>query len=192
MYGAPVIRPVFFADLKDKSLRGEDQTFLLGSDLMIIPQWAKDVKMPADGFGPKLAWLEGTPQSKKVKGDKYQVELRQRSGSVIPMANLYQNTEEYATDSLTLFIALDANGMAQGSLYEDKGNGYEFETAGDFAEYDITASLEGKTLTASLKQTAGNRKCTARKLRIAYVTEGKIVYSDCQEGDSASFTIPKK
>ena len=189
--GAPIIRPVFFADLKDKALRGEDQTFLLGSDLMIIPQWAKDVKMPADGFGPKLAWLEGTPQNKKAKGDKYQVELRQRSGSVIPMANLYQNTEEYATDSLTLFIALDANGMANGHLYEDKGNGYEFQT-GDFAEYEITASLQGKTLSATLKQTAGNRKHGARNLRIAYVTDGKLVYSDWQEGESASLTIRKR
>ena len=104
------------------------------------------------------------------------------------MANLYQNTEEYATDSLTLFVALDANGMAQGSLYEDKGNGYEFQT-GDFAEYEIAASLQGKTLSATLKQTAGNRKHSSRSLRIAYVTNGKIAYSDWQEGESASFRI---
>ena len=189
--GAPIIRPVFFADLKDKALRSEDQTFLLGEDLMIIPQWATDVKMPADGFGPKLAWLEGKPKHKKAKGDKYQVELRQRIGSVIPMANLYQNTDEYATDSLTLFIALDAYGRAQGRLYEDKGNGFEFET-GDFAEYDITASLLGKSLTATLIQTAGKRKCNSRTLRIAYVTDGKIAYSDWQHGDTATFTIPRK
>lgn len=107
------------------------------------------------------------------------------------MANLYQNTEEYATDSLTLFIALDANGMANGHLYEDKGNGYEFQT-GDFAEYEITASLQGKTLSATLKQTAGNRKHGARNLRIAYVTDGKLVYSDWQEGESASLTIRKR
>ena len=186
--GAPIIRPVFFADLKDKNLRGEDQTFLLGADLMIIPQWAKEVKMPADGFGPKLAWLEGTPQSKKAKGDKYQVELRQRSGSIIPMANLYQNTEEYASDSLTLYIALDAKGKAQGRLYEDKGNGYEFET-GDFAEYDITATLQGKTLTATLKQTDGNRHCTSRMLRIAFVTEGKVVYSEWREGERVEMKL---
>ena len=107
------------------------------------------------------------------------------------MANLCQTTVDYSTDSLTLFVALDAEGMAKGRLYEDKGNGYEFET-GDFAEYDITAALEGKNLTATIKQTAGNRKHPSRSLRIAYVTDGKLQYSAWQQGDTAKFTIPKK
>ncbi len=40
--GQPVMAPVFFADPKDESLRAEEQAFMLGTDLLIIPAFAKE------------------------------------------------------------------------------------------------------------------------------------------------------
>lgn len=44
--GQPIMRPVFFADVADTTLRKEQQAFMLGQDLLIIPRWAKDAKLP--------------------------------------------------------------------------------------------------------------------------------------------------
>jgi len=35
--GLPVVRPVFFADAVDPGLRREDVAFLLGADLLVVP-----------------------------------------------------------------------------------------------------------------------------------------------------------
>ena len=96
--GMPVMRPVFMADAKDLSLRAEDKAFLLGGDLMIVPAWAEKVAMPKGDWQPIT--LENKP-------DDYQAKLYQRPGSVIPVANLAQSTDELRTDSLTLFVCLD-------------------------------------------------------------------------------------
>ena len=111
--GMPVMRPLFMADAKDLSLRSEDRAFLLGGDLMVRPQWAPEVAQPNGGSWQKLTLEEGT--------DSYQAELRQRPGSIIPLANLAQSTAEMRTDSLTLLVCLDNNGEAVGQLYEDDG-----------------------------------------------------------------------
>ncbi|MFZ0490431.1 MAG: TIM-barrel domain-containing protein, partial [Salegentibacter sp.] len=50
--GMPVMRPVFFADVTDQDLREEQQTFLLGKDLLIVPRWAEDVDMPEGDWEP--------------------------------------------------------------------------------------------------------------------------------------------
>ena len=44
--GLPVMRPVFMSDPADTALRGEDQAFTLGRDLLVIPRWAVTPKLP--------------------------------------------------------------------------------------------------------------------------------------------------
>lgn len=39
--GMPIMRPIFFADPKDLSLRAEEKAFLVGDDLLVIPSFAK-------------------------------------------------------------------------------------------------------------------------------------------------------
>ena len=102
--GMPVMRPVFMADEHDLSLRGEDKAFLLGGDLMIVPQWAGKVSEPGQG-----SWCALTREDHP---DSYQAVLKQRPGSVIPLANLSQSTEEMRSDSLTLLDCLDEDGRA--------------------------------------------------------------------------------
>jgi len=70
--GMPVMQPLFFADPQDLSLREEDQAFLLGENLLVIPSWAKTPAMPNekwrniylideatenDGFQPQLSLI---------------------------------------------------------------------------------------------------------------------------------------
>ncbi len=174
--GMPVMRPVFMADTKDKSLRAEEKAFMLGGDLIIIPRWAGDANLPAGDWD--ILPLED-------KDDGFQPYLAQRPGSIIPMANLYQNTVEMKTDSLTLLVNPDSEGRAEGRLYEDAGDGFDYQQ-GQFAEYKLQASTEGKQLTVSLVQVDGKAASKERTLRVGIVCDGKVTYSPWTKGSSVT------
>ena len=174
--GMPVMRPVFMADTKDKSLRAEEKAFMLGGDMIIIPRWAGDANLPAGDWD--ILPLED-------KDDGFQPYLAQRPGSIIPMANLYQNTVEMKTDSLTLLVNPDSEGRAEGRLYEDAGDGFDYQQ-GQFAEYKLQASTEGKQLTVSLRQVDGKAASKQRTLRLGIVCDGKVTYSPWTKGSSVT------
>lgn len=180
--GMPVMRPLFMADEHDLSLRSEDKAFLLGSDILVIPQWAGKVAEPGQG-----TWQTFTLESQT---DKYQAVLKQRPGSVVPMANLAQSTTDMRTDSLTLLVCPDSEGNASGCLYEDDGDGFSYRT-GDYLVTKLDASLRKKQLTVSLTAVEGKRTSDTRYLRIAYVRKGSVQYSAWQKGDSATMKIRK-
>jgi alpha-glucosidase len=116
--GLPIMRPVFFADPTDLSLRMEDQSFLLGRDLMVVPKWAQDARMP------KTIWrsISIVPGD---GGDEYQCDLKVRAGAIVPLGPVVQTTEQIPeTQSLTLVVVLDERQEAYGTLYEDAGDGY--------------------------------------------------------------------
>ena len=177
--GMPVMRPVFMADAKDLSLRAEDKAFLLGGDLMIVPAWAEKVAMPKGDWQPIT--LENKP-------DDYQAKLYQRPGSVIPVANLAQSTDELSTDSLTLFVCLDGAMKADGSLYEDEGDGFSYRD-GNYRMTRMEAHADGKNLSVALYPEEGMMETPRRVLRIGYIRKGKIIYSKWQEGISATMKI---
>ena len=179
--GMPVMRPVFMSDTQDNSLRSEQQAFMLGADLLIVPRWAEKPALPK-GNWKKFTMEQGD--------DGYQAQLSLREGAVLPLANLCQNTEEYRTDSLTLLVNLDAKGTALGRLYEDAGDGFGYRN-GDYAFYELKAKTEGKMLTVSLLQKAGHRKHPARWLRIGQLVNGKVVYSSWQQGTTVSVRLKK-
>lgn len=179
--GMPVMRPVFMSDTQDNSLRSEQQAFMLGADLLIVPRWAEKPALPK-GNWKKFTMEQGD--------DGYQAQLSLREGAVLPLANLCQNTEEYRTDSLTLLVNLDAKGTALGRLYEDAGDGFGYRN-GDYADYELKAKTEGKMLTVSLLQKAGHRKHPARWLRIGQLVNGKVVYSSWQHGTAVSVRLKK-
>ena len=172
----PVMRPVFMADARDKSLRAEQKAFMLGADLIIIPRWAGDANLPSGDWD--ILPLED-------KDDGFQPYLAQRPGSVIPMANLYQNTVEMKTDSLTLLVNPDSEGRAEGRLYEDAGDGFDYRLGG-YAEYRLQAVTVGKKLTVSIAKVDGKAEAKSRVLRIGIVCDGKVTYSPWTAGNSVT------
>lgn len=131
--GLPVMRPAFWADFKDLSLRSEQNLFLLGNDLMIVPRFAA-----ASAARPKGDWK---PVPFDAKDDGRQALVYLREGAIVPMGKVIQNTAEYSTDSLTLLVNLDKNGQATGMLYEDAGDGFGYKK-GEYVLYRFTASVE--------------------------------------------------
>jgi alpha-glucosidase len=181
--GMPVMRPLFMADPKDRSLRSEDQAFLLGGDLMITPRWAENVAQPHGGSW-QIVNLTAVPAHR----DDYQPELRQRPGSIIPMANLAQSTAELRTDSLTLLVCLDTNGKACGQIYEDDGDGFSYRE-GNYLLSRFDATLQKRQLTVTTAPAEGKRPQADRTLRIGYVKNGRVQYSDWQQGNTATMKV---
>lgn len=178
--GMPVMRPLFMSNPKDLSLRSEDRAFLLGADLMVRPQWAAEVAQPDGG-----SWQPFTLENNT---DSYQAELRQRPGSIIPLANLAQSTAEMRTDSLTLLVCVDANGQAQGQLYEDKGDGFDYKK-GDYRLTELKAVKQKKQLKVTLCQKEGSMAPVVRQVRVGFVSGGKVKYTPWKSGDALTFTI---
>ncbi len=118
--GMPVMRPVFFADLKDETLRKEDQAFLIGGDLLVIPKWAEVPHLPRGN------WRTISVAGEDSRSDPYQPELRIREGSIVPLGNVIPSTSDYSLDTLTLLVSLNEQGTASGSLYHDAGDGYGY------------------------------------------------------------------
>ena len=177
--GMPVMRPLFMADPTDLSLRSEDRAFLLGGDLLVRPQWADRTAMP------KTAWQ---PLTLEAATDSFQCELRQRPGSVIPLANLAQSTTDLRTDSLTLLVCIDGEGKAVGQLYEDEGAGFSYRE-GCYRQTSIEATLRKKQLTVRMRQVGGKMPALSRTVRIGFVAGGRVRYSAWQQGNEFFFNI---
>ncbi|MBS0197342.1 MAG: alpha-glucosidase [Planctomycetes bacterium] len=141
--GEPVVRPVFFADPTRRDLRAVDDAFLLGPDILV--QCA--VKPGERPGAPVLPWRKFEIAS---AGDEALPDLYLRPGAAVPVGPAKQYTDEPGPNEITLVAALK-DGAAEGALYEDADDGWEFERG----EYRLTtwrvtgagavaASSEGK------------------------------------------------
>ncbi|MDT8401669.1 MAG: glycoside hydrolase family 31 protein [Bacteroidales bacterium] len=176
--GLPVMRPVFFADITNLTLRSEDEAFMWGDDLLIIPQWAENPGLPG-GIWRTISLLDADAEN-----DGYQPELRQRGGSIIPLGSLIQSTDEFKTDSTTLFVCLDENNKAGGTLYVDEGDGFDYRN-GDFEVLTFNAKKIGKKKVIVRCKSAGTSQTKdQRYYQIGLVSDTGIFYSDWEDSNT--------
>jgi alpha-glucosidase len=137
--GVPVARPLFFVDPADPALRSEDDAFTLGDDLLIVPSLMPDrTRQP---ILPKGNWREFDPllgaanaDGGAAKPDTTHPALPRvllREGAIVPMGPVVQYEGQEPLKEITLVVNLDAQGRAEGWLYEDAGDGFAFRT-GEF------------------------------------------------------------
>ncbi|MBA4283743.1 MAG: hypothetical protein C0432_05570 [Candidatus Puniceispirillum sp.] len=166
--GMPLMRPVFFTDNTDLSLRNEQQAFMLGKDLLVVPRWASNPNLPKGNWNKVT--LESTPD------DKYQALLFIRPGAVIPVGEVVQSTTDYKSDKITYLINPLEDGTAVGELYHDDGDGFGYKT-NDYAIHEINVTkYNADSLKVVINQIGGNKNIN-RTSRIGYVTDNGIVYS---------------
>jgi len=165
--GIPVMAPVFFADTKDAKLRGEEQAFLVGENLLVVPAFAKNPNLPS-GIWEEFSIIDGD------KEDKYQAKVRLRGGSILPLGKVVQNTTEKSFDPLTLIVCLDAKGNAAGQLYIDGEDGFEYKK-GDFGLLNFVAEKKGNKVVIKLKDKTGKRDITKdiNKVNASVLINGK-------------------
>ncbi|WP_207421109.1 TIM-barrel domain-containing protein [Desertivirga brevis] len=166
--GLPVMAPVFFADAKDLKLRNEEQAFLMGENVLVIPAFAKNPALPA-GIWEDLSLVEGDMT------DKYQAKLKIKGGSIIPAGKIIQNTTERSFDPLTLLVCPNKKGSAEGQLYIDAGDGWGFKT-GDYSLLSFNAKRVGNTVNIKLASKAGKRDAykEIQKINAEVLINGKV------------------
>ncbi len=174
--GLPVMRPTFFADPRDLTLRAEQQSFLLGADLL--------VQARLDETSPGLASTPGERLSKKgapwrranVLGtpdaatDPDLPSLYVRPGAVIPLGPVMQHVDAAPLEDVTLLVSLDANGRAEGTLYEDAGDGFGYQK-GEFLRSRIEVERKGKDVSVRVTATEGRWKPPGARRYTAVVLE---------------------
>jgi alpha-glucosidase len=179
--GMPVMRPVFFADPSNQALRQEDQLFLLGKDLLVIPKWAKSPVIPK-GYDASVS-LVGEDSA----GDPYQCDLKIRNGSIVPLTEVIQNTTAYDHRDLTLLIRLDDNGNAEGTLYEDANDGFGYKT-GEYRRTFFRAEKSGAKLILT-RSVEGSFQIGKRSIKLEIITDHGIRKGSVSEDDDMTLNL---
>jgi alpha-glucosidase len=147
VHGSPVVCPTFFLDPKDQSLRKEENSFLVGKNLLVIVNTSPTEDM---SINPSLQnntlWH---PLKLDNSHDPHLPLLKIREGSIIATQ---QGEQQFISEvqphnvKLHLFICLDKDGSAKGKLYEDEGDGFEFQN-GHYCLLDFEAQQHENKVT---------------------------------------------
>ncbi len=177
--GAPIAAPTFFADPEDPALRSEDDSFLLGEDLLVVakvtPEGDRAPVLPKAEDG--VAWakfdfpsFDGGRDSKDI----HQPDLYIRPGAIIAAAPVtqYFGDRPDSRDELYLIVHLDEDGEAEGTLYEDAGEGWGFKK-GEYllTTYEAKARKDG-TVVVKIDESKGRMKRPERVVHVRVITPG--------------------
>lgn len=176
--GAPVLRPVYFAAPGEARLRSEDRAFLFGPDLLIAPQWPEGVleddsplELP-DGFDHEMTLVGEEPAI-----DTAHPRILIRNGAIVPAGVVAQTTEYDPSSALDLYLALDEDGTASGTLYEDDGDGHEY-LDGQFRVIALRAETVGSKVIVTLELQDGEMELPTRVVRAHLHTEAGITTAE--------------
>ena len=133
---------MFFADLTNRLLRKEENKFLLGDDLLIVPQWDKTKRFPK-GNWRKISLTEGDLD------DEYQASVYLREGAILALGENANHTGAQNPYKLDLIINPDDAGYASTHIYVDEGDGWAYKK-GEFEVFQVNYE-SGKLGTPSPK-----------------------------------------
>lgn len=143
--GAPVMRPLWYEFPEDTVTYGREEEFLLGPGILVAPVLAPGAREVAAYLPPSAVWYDarsGAVQRGAAKGgllsrgpplhrvsvDMEGIPVFYRGGAVVPLRlRPRRSTAQMTRDPLTLVVALDASGGANGDLYLDDGRSYAFK-----------------------------------------------------------------
>lgn len=166
--GLPVIRPAYWADLSNPALRSEDDAFMLGSDLLIVPDMVPDRSRVSAMPRGNWAKFDFTKSDSAEKADPDLPRLFVRAGAIVPTGQVMQFVDEKPIEP-TLIVNLDENGKAIGTMYEDAGDGWGYKN-GDYLRTTYSAERKGDEVIVKVAKSEGNMKRPSRDLSVRLVS----------------------
>lgn len=150
--GAPVVRPLFFADPADAELRTLDDAYLVGDALLVAPvvqpgASERTVTLPRVPGGWYRFPEGGAPTQERtltVSAPLGTLPLFARAGAILCEHDARAHTG-LAPTVLVVHVFLDADGRAEGELHEDDGEGHG-HAHGAFRRTRFVARLEAEAL----------------------------------------------
>jgi alpha-glucosidase len=166
--GMPVMQPVFFADPKDPTLRNEDESFLLGGEVLVVPHLSEgEQRVPAL---PKGIWRSASLVGEDAAKDIDQPDLRVRGGAILPAGPVMEYVGEKPLDPLTLIVCPDENGKANGLLYEDSGDGFGYRK-GLYRKTRYSVRKDGDNYFLSVRRGGGHLAEPKRVIDVVVLEE---------------------
>eukprot|EP00850_Spirogloea_muscicola_P019887 SM000201S05943 [mRNA] locus=s201:234922:241590:- [translate_table: standard] len=187
--GVPVMTPVFFADPQDPKLREIEDCFLLGNLLVAASTDKRRAAEPGSVVLPAGIW-------QRFHFDDSHPDLPLlylRGGSIVPTGPPHQSVTECSPeDPVTLLIALDSQGKAEGQLFEDSGDGYGFQK-GKYLLTTYSAAEEDGQLHISVKAIEGSLQRPRRALRACLLLgECTQVEAEGVDGELLVMKLPNR
>lgn len=184
--GVPVARPVFFADLKDPALRAEDDAFLLGDDLLVVPHLVPDrsrVPVLPSGAWRRVSLVTGDTENPHLP------EVRIRAGGIVPLGPVMQYPHQAKVSPLTLLVSLDERGEARGTYYEDAGDGMEYQN-GYYLLSTYSAKREGAKVVVRVERAEGKLARQERPVVVRVITDTGVVEGTGTDGRPIDVALP--
>ncbi|MEM8757691.1 MAG: TIM-barrel domain-containing protein [Planctomycetota bacterium] len=174
--GLPILRPLFFADPSDMALRGEDDSFLVGDALLVEPMLTLNAdRAPVK---PKGIWRP----FELFGADNPDIpDMYLKGGTIVPTGPKIQYVGEKPLDPLTLHVSLDRTGRAEGILYEDAGDGYDY-LDGDYLLTRYIAQRIGRTIVVRIGAVRGDRPRPDRAVRVRVMTDNGTFEATGRDG----------
>jgi alpha-glucosidase len=115
-----------------------------------------------------------------IAKDANQPELKIRGGAIIPLGRVVQNTEQPSLNPLTLLVCFDENGLAEGTLYEDAGDGYGY-LAGQYLLTSYTARRDGNSVIVEIASQQGKMPRPKRNVIVELITDKGVIKAEGDE-----------
>ncbi|XP_072737067.1 neutral alpha-glucosidase AB isoform X1 [Ciconia boyciana] len=179
-HGLPVMRPLWMEYPEDTTTFAIDDQYMIDRALLVHPvteQGARGVQVYLPGKGE--VWYDVTshqkhhaPQTLYVPVTMSSVPVFQRGGTVVPrQERVRRSTECMRGDPFTLYVALSPQGTAEGDLFLDDGQSFDYETKARYLHRQFT--FAGNTLTASSADPRGSFDTPAWLERVVILGAGK-------------------
>lgn len=174
--GAPLMRPLFFAEPGNDKLQSDAESYLWGEAFLVTPivspaLTTKDIYFPAGSnwidFYTGERYAGGMTKTIPVVADHVPVFVK--AGSFIPMTQVVPSTDAYSSQSLELhYYHDDAVKESSGKLYDDDGktpNAYE---KGDYQILHFNSRYQQTALSLTLHAEVGSKQhAMTRKIALS-------------------------
>ncbi|KAB1218912.1 hypothetical protein CJ030_MR3G018211 [Morella rubra] len=116
-----------------------------------------------------------------------------QGGSIIPLGPPHQHLgETNPIDDLSLLVALDEDGKAEGVIFEDEGDGYGF-TRGEYLLTHYVAELQASVVTLRVSEIEGLWKRPKRQLHVQLLLGGGSMLDLWgMDGELLQITMPSE
>lgn len=145
--GVPVMRPLWYEFPQDEATYTREGEHLIGNSLLVAPVLKKSATQVSVYFPGSEVWYDiWTHQKFDVAGEvtiqaPYEkIPVFQRGGTIIPRKHRIRRSSVLMHDDpITLYIGLDRDGKAAGTLYIDDGKSFDYKE-GKFIYVSFTFS----------------------------------------------------
>lgn len=176
--GLPVCRPLMFAEPANPELREWAEGFLVGPGLLVVgatKPGAVPQLPPMETPVYRLAFNQtNDPASALDTLDPDLPDLYVLGGHIVVANEIVQHSRELTPqmdEPIELIVGLDENGTASGTLYEDAGDGFEYES-GSFRKTTFSATRNGNLVSVDVSAVEGNLGQPTRPVTVRVLLGG--------------------